>query len=237
MLLEECRVAQRRIEACVELRAASELAEGYATRHKMLKTSGDGLRPLVSTRNAFRTRAIAHEVPAAALAAISPRLDQVRAEYRTKPDSILGQRALGSILRDLQSLAPRLTAMLAAAWASYVDDQHVEISDQLLAVLDQVPALREATKQVRTSQANIARRRATLPKANSDIADLDSAVAELRSQWHLLTGDGLPREVMEFIRAAAGGGAQLELLTDEVRQWLISRAVKDAFHVVVRRSS
>jgi hypothetical protein len=236
MLVEECGRIQQRIQDYLELRAAAEVADAYATRLNMLKSAADVLYPLVQSHRALRARGIADDLPTSVSDGIRSRLGQVRSEYVRGPDSILAQQALGTIPRDLQGLAQRISAKLAASWTAYVDGQHVEISEQLLAVLDQVPDLRAATKQVRSLQVQISVRRATLPKTEPDIDALDRLVVELRLKWHQLAGDGLPTSVLAFIRGAASGGAQLELLTDEVREWLVSRGVKDAFHVVVRRT-
>jgi hypothetical protein len=63
--------------------------------------------------------------------------------------------------------------------------------------------------------------------------EFDKTTAELRSAWSTLDVAGLSEEVVTFLRAAnSDDGAQLELLTVRVREWLEQRGA--ASHYVIR---
>jgi len=236
-LVERCTDVQGQIRRYEKLRKAQGEAEAYATRLKMLKDRSDVLRPLMATRRALLGKAVAHEVPAEPATRAAALLAKVRTDYVRDPGTIVASHALGNAPRILQALSDRLRTMLESAWHGYVDSRHVEVSEHLLGILDQIPGLQASISEIRASQGRITRLRGTLPSDAAAVDALDAAVAQLRVLWQKLAGDGVPDQVMQFIRAAAAGGASLEMLTDEVEAWLTVRGVRSAFNVVVRRPS
>jgi hypothetical protein len=63
---------------------------------------------------------------------------------------------------------------------------------------------------------------------------LDALVADHNAAWAELSAEDIPGTVISFIRDAANEGALLTTYIDEVRTWLESRNLLNAFRIRLR---
>ncbi|MNY30786.1 hypothetical protein D3C86_1649130 [compost metagenome] len=63
---------------------------------------------------------------------------------------------------------------------------------------------------------------------------LDELLTAHNAAWSELTAEGIPAAVLAFIRACAGEGAPIGLLTTEVLEWLTQRSLMNAFRIKIR---
>lgn len=235
MLSERSGTLVQRIQDYKALRQASEEAHSYETRLEQLRAETNRLSPVFRTREAMTEHGITIELPIATGNRIISKLLELRTNYERDPQTITSQQALGNLQRDFLQLCQRLTELLSAAWANYTQSKQATGDELLLDVFAQLKGFQESVAIIRRLQTEVSTRAHRLPRSRDDIQAFDVAVDQLRSKWSELEGEGVPPSVLEFIRAAASRGAGLELITDEVRTWLIDRGVKESFHVVVRR--
>ncbi|TIX99783.1 MAG: hypothetical protein E5V18_22345 [Mesorhizobium sp.] len=63
---------------------------------------------------------------------------------------------------------------------------------------------------------------------------MDALIDEHEAAWKALAADDIPSSVVAFIRAAASSEALLSAFTQDVRTWLESRNLLDAFRIKLR---
>jgi len=232
MLHERCMNINERVRAYKQLRVANDAAEAYQTRLTQIKTDADRLLELMRTREALLRHTIEIEPIGEMVSRVEPRLRDLRDRYDADPSIITPQQALGTIPRDVSQLSSRLQEKLVNAWRAYTETNTIDVPDAFLAIFDQVPEARTTVGRIRTLRQNLSSRRARLPATDTDIASFRTDVEHLKTLVREL--EGFPPAVLAFLRAAASGGAEIELLTDEVRQWLTERGMKNAFRIHAR---
>jgi hypothetical protein len=122
--------------------------------------------------------------------------------------------------------------VVGKAWSSYVASHGATGSSEVLDALAKLPQFQISVARIRRSRQGIeelSKRTPTDPL--KDIRNLEELVAEHRAAWSELKADGIPNTVIVFLRACADNGALLSELTDEVRKWLETRDLLNAFRV------
>lgn len=122
-----------------------------------------------------------------------------------------------------------------AAWKSYVAKRADFGADDVLSALAQIPQFRFSVSRISQIRTKVAEFSATLPdEPKAAITRLDAMIAEHEAAWKALAADDIPSSVVAFIRAAASSEALLSAFTCEVRTWLESRNLLDAFRIKLR---
>ncbi|AMS39346.1 hypothetical protein [Aminobacter aminovorans] len=107
--------------------------------------------------------------------------------------------------------------------------------NEVLSALAEVPQFRPSANKIRQCRSDIGALGNSLPAdPKATVARLDALVAEHDTAWATLSADNIPPSVVSFIRAAANEGAALTTCTDEVRAWLESRNLLNAFRIRLR---
>jgi hypothetical protein len=143
----------------------------------------------------------------------------------------LDRRKLANVARRITRLEPRLRESVMAAWKEYVASQAgdaVELRD-LMQVLSGAEGIADVARQLNEALGRLASLERRLPDSRA-LEVLD----EVSALFGLLEGR-LPAAVKTFVSAAARGGASLELLDAEVREWLIDNGALQNFRAVPGR--
>ena len=133
----------------------------------------------------------------------------------------------------------RITAIAAAAdmamteaWKAHVAKQADLGANDVLNALAEVPQFRPVVTQVLRYRKDIAALGSSLPTdPKTIVAQIDALVSEHETAWGTLSADNIPRTVISFIRSAANEGVPLIAYTEEVRTWLESRNLLNAFRI------
>ena len=140
-----------------------------------------------------------------------------------------------AFIDQLASVSSAADRAMTEAWKRYVAEHSYLHSDDVLNALAALPQFRASVTKIRQCCAKIATLEGSLPPDPvAAAARLSAVVDEHRTAWAELTADGIPDTVIAFLRACAGEGAQLPALTDEVRSWLGSRNLPNAFRIKLR---
>jgi hypothetical protein len=237
MLLERARGLAADITRYRNLKGTADEADHFQTRANQF---GDVSERLSRTRDALRRLKDAGievafvPADAAGLAAKAKTLrvavQEDPAVLRDPPFDLKYQ--FTDRLVGLRSAADRA---MTEAWKRYVDERSDLHSDDVLNALAALPQFKLSVAKIRECRANIAALGASLPPDPSTaVARLSVLVHEHRTAWAELRADGIPDAVIAFLRACAAEGAPLSGLTDEVRSWLESRNLLNAFRIKIR---
>ncbi|WP_146017518.1 hypothetical protein [Verrucosispora sp. ts21] len=143
----------------------------------------------------------------------------------------LNARQLGSVVRLLSGLISRVRDAVRDGWSNHVASQAgnaVELRE-LVKALAGVEGLEDVAPKMDGALGHLARLQGKSPDADSVrvLAEVTELLALLEQR--------LPAAVKGFVSAATRGGAALDLLDDEVRNWLVDNSALHNFRVVPGR--
>lgn len=164
------------------------------------------------------------------------RLLQTLAAYDENTATILdpapGENAKIVFFEPLRQATIALSDSLLGSWRAWVLDQTPAIPGELLQVLAGVPALNETVSSIRELQNRLRKVAEALPGDAGRIGDVKSDAAQLAQLWASISGSGIPRTVITFLRAAGErGGAAFSLLTPEVVAWMEQHALVESLRI------
>lgn len=156
--------------------------------------------------------------------------------YLEDPNSVLepapGEDARQAFLNPLKQLPQKLGALLQLQWSVWAQQQVPKINEEVLGVLAGVPSMAPKIASLRANRNRAAELAATLPSANSDLGDLKDAIDEVRRGWQEMAGEGVPLDVIDFLRIAGQStGAALEQLTPSVLSWMRAHNLQDTLRI------
>lgn len=136
------------------------------------------------------------------------------------------QAALDSAIREVEQRA-------ATTWQRYIAQNTPETSPAILAALAADPDAQVTVRDLKRFGEALRRLRELPIPTIQQLNEFDTTVEELRAAWSKLDVAGLDDEIVAFLRAAnSDSGADIELLTSAVRQWLEDRGASS--HYVIR---
>lgn len=237
MLLDKARNLSERITRYQTLREQAHNAQTFETRANQFEKAASGLNNAVSVMKALNESGIPVVVR------LSTK-DQTRKKTESLLQGFRGDTAFVDnpgfdlrfeFLTPLKGLADSVASTSLGAWQKNVDARRERVSQDILNALKAVPAYRPIVAKVQNCQVQIEAIANSLP---TDVASANLRVTEIASEqreaWRQLTGGELPEDVILFLRASMGDGAELRLLTAAVIDWLKSRGLDGAFRIKPR---
>ena len=237
------------VERCVELnKQLLELAElekvagdisDFQDLKDLLDTAINPLRPLHTTVQLFKTNKEIELVnlPTGDADRLFREFTTAQSDFETDPSSITRETGLRKIIFSLPGFESNVRASLSRSWSDYTSKHSPQLDVASLEVLASIPTLKSIIDRIRFLQVDIDRLRSSLPETDTDIQNFHKKINQLKGEWQALAGEGIPESVIKFLRACGGvGGANLDLLTDEVLNWLSDRHIEESFRVVIRRN-
>jgi hypothetical protein len=135
----------------------------------------------------------------------------------------------------LSMIAGAAEKAMTEAWKAYVAKRADFGSNDVLSALAEISQFRPSVTRIRQCRSNISALGNSLPSdPQTTVAQLDVLVADHNAAWVELSAEDIPSSIVSFIRAAAAEGAPLATYTDQVRAWLESRNLLNAFRIRLR---
>jgi hypothetical protein len=132
----------------------------------------------------------------------------------------------------LSQLSQKVKAALLAAWGNWSRANIPDIDKDVLEILAGIIALSDSVATVRNLKAKAETVCASLPGGVDDLERLRKLCEEISAVWHNLAGEGIPADVLIFLRSAGNReGAKFDLLTSEVLAWLAVHGLRDALRI------
>lgn len=238
MLLEKARKHGDRIKELERLRGIARSIEGFQTRANMLHTPVAMLDAHVVILTELRKRGIEVHLQDVSSAAkmLNAHVNQIAADFEANPDAIVesGERLRREFWEMLSGggLTTAVRSTLMSAWKSHVDALLPSLNPELLETLERVPTFAPKVRQIRTLHSQARRCEERLPQSEGDFTRLTSLVSSLEKSWQGLSGEGIPDDVLAFLKAAVGDGAELDLMTPAVTEWLERHGLKKNLRVM-----
>jgi len=236
MLTERIRQLTVEIDNLAGLKAAAAEAARFDVRVKQLENPLTEIEALATTHQILRMKNVKVELDEEYIAALKSNLEKVSAEFKDDPKSILqpDQGLKFHFWTPLQQFPERINTSLLNAWKLYVHGKSPRIADDILMVLGNIAAFREQVHAIIDLQSKIRILCSTLPTTAEAFDQADKVTSKLTETWQNLQGDGIPSEVLEFIKKAADDGASFMDLSDSILAWLKSRNLVEMLKITIR---
>lgn len=128
-----------------------------------------------------------------------------------------------------------VTGDLANSWRKFVVEAfNGESPEALSRTLAQTEENRAALSRYRVAHRELTASGQRLPSTREEFGRVRALASQLR-EIHAEFNFDVPQAVNDFLRAVGGGGANLNLLTAEVFDWLVRNGVVGQYHIVTKR--
>ncbi|HEY3413889.1 MAG TPA: hypothetical protein VGM51_12675 [Armatimonadota bacterium] len=237
MLLELCGRLEQNMNRLQALRQDRRLIEQMQTRRGQVDDAVAGLRSAANSLHVLQSNDVPVQVPDDWARRILARTREIRAavhEDTLAYGDLSGNR---DFFRELGEFTAKLTENLSDAWRSYNGLHNVSMDPLVLDTLERFPRFQSDIANIRRLQRDVGQAGVRYPRRQDEFTRFRNAVDQLAIEWDRLSGDSLPDDVLKFLRAAASGGAALNILTDKVQEWLKAHSLSNTFHVTIRRTT
>ena len=237
MLLERASVLAATINSYQELKNTADEAAQFATRAQQFSTISMRVLLLRKLLSELADAGVSVDFKPNDSVGFAAKARQLREEIKANPAKLNDPPFdLKYEFSDrLISIAGAGEKAALAAWKAYVEKRAAFGADDVLTALAQVPQFKASVHQIRQIRSDVAGLGAGFPAdPKAAIARLDSLIAQHETAWTTLAASDIPPSVVVFIRAAASGDALLSAFTPDVRSWLDSRNLLDAFRIKLR---
>ena len=237
MLLDRAKDVSRKIATFQKLSLAADEAGSFSTRAKQFTDLSQRIGSTKTSLEMLRKAAVPIAFAPIDGDGLAQKAIMLRDAIKIDPSTINDppfELKYGFIDR-LSEIAKAGDKAALLAWSVYVETRTKFGSDDVLAALAAIPQFKTSVATIRQIRANIAAYGSTIPQAPAAaIERIDSLVAEHDKAWAELEAGDIPQSVVAFIRAAANQDAMLSSFTEEVRLWLVSKNLLNAFRIKMR---
>lgn len=215
-----------------ELRGQIDRLDGFRTQAEVLRSAVVRLGPLLVAWRLFRRRGIASASVPPEAARLLTELEQLRTRIGEEPTYVLGPNRLAVVRNEVPAFALTLEQQLLTAWRTYTTAQAPAVNPEVLTVLRGIGALRPQVDRVSVGLRDLAERSNRVPATEAEIDQFGRKAAEVAAAWEELDSGYLPAEVLSFLKDAGSPmGADLNKLSEPVRQWLRDHDLTGAFRI------
>lgn len=229
-LLDRVRALRLEIQDFDNQRKDQGDADRFRTRASALSEATRAINPLASLAPVFARGRLEVNLPTALVTSLREQAADILERFEANPESITEADAglKGSFWDPLATLtSQRLRPAFIGTWHRHVDATIPPMDPALIAHLKVIPSLTRKVERIESLTDDAQLLRQALPTNADTFSQLATVGASLNESLHELFGTAsgaVPPEVLAFLeQASAPGGATIEFLTPEVRDWLTSR--------------
>jgi len=233
MLAQQATELVELVSRTEQLKKTVNERQAFDSRRQNLQELVAAVRPHVHALEALRAHGVHTPTLGERVAPARRTIEAIREEFHADPRWVVDPSRFKYVpfQRTIEALAAEFEGHVRQAWAVFTRSRSRDIDVEVLRVLALVPAFRPTVTRIQKAQERVSRLQATVPTGESDVGRFEDLMSEFDAAWAELGSDDVPREVLEFLRTAGRDGAPLDLLTDEVRDWLAERGILQSLRV------
>lgn len=202
----------------------------FKTRREEINKINKQLRPLVSTSAAFRAKDIGSADVNDQLVELKAVISKVGQLLAENPEEFTRAQNFKKLQEGVTALASDLEFGLRNIWFYYTRNLLPNENNELLEVLGTLSSFSDSVKQIRQINEEIAKLRNNLPLSEEDIDKFKELADKMKRVWDDI--EAVPSDILAFLRyAVSSSGAPIDLLTDEVKEWLAKYNINKSFKV------
>jgi hypothetical protein len=237
VLIDRARVLTARIAELQELKILANEAERFRTRAEQFENPLEALRPLGAAWRLLQMRGISFSLDTPYIAGLRSQLQKALTSFRSDRSSILeaNQEFHHQFLVPLRQYPDRLKESLLSAWRGHLETKRPRVPEDILSILWNITDFRDQVTNIRMLSRKVDEFSALLPESEGVVDESERVCSRLTAAWVNLQGDGIPQDVLEFIKKASNEGSAFAGLTRNVFDWLKSRDLLKRFKIVTMR--
>ncbi len=231
MITDKC---QELIELSQRKNALTKYAKnltGFQSRQEQITKSVKELKPLIVALRAFRQRGLATFDLTQKVDTFLGYIATYEEKFREDPEWILDNKNFkGNIFASsVVSLKTTLKQELIQAWKNYLAEYLPSTNKEMLGIFNGIEALKPAIQKIYSLDQKI--QQVEFPNSSEEFERVENLIAQMRNVLESLNSDNIPEEVLTFLKAAVNQGATINLLTPEVKEWLIEYRLADSVRI------
>ncbi|PRP96527.1 hypothetical protein ENSA5_36030 [Enhygromyxa salina] len=228
------------LERAKRLREQLELSKDDAKHHDDAKA----LEQMRAVLEQLRTQLLEQLTTASLLvtkevfdAAAMPALDKLQKSVRDNisafdgtSQSLRKSRRITTLEKRAKKVIGTLEEALTEAWANeFASAPSPQM--QLLGQIEKVPGQAELVARIRAANTQLQSFRSTVPTHEETWTRYLHVRDDLEVLLANLGAEAFPASALAFCKAAQAGGASVDMLTDEVREWLEQHELLDSLRI------
>lgn len=147
------------------------------------------------------------------------RTRQIAQAFHEDKTIVIASQNTSVFWRPLEAMPKKIREALEKEWEKYVDSKIPPSQADILETLSKVQGFSDQASTVRSLFAEIRAMGNSLPK-EGDFERLDALTVSVKQAWNDLHGDGMPSQVLDFLKKAHTSGFSLTDLNNDVLDWL-----------------
>jgi hypothetical protein len=230
-LKEKCQKLIDFSQRKIHLKKYADQLDGFTSRQEKIANAVREIQPIIIALRAFRQKGIInfdfHQKVDTLLTVITSTEDN----FRKNPEWILDNKNFkGNIFTsNIETLKNTLRQHLCQAWKSYLTQHLPSTNKEMLEIFAGLESLRPTIQRIYSLDRQI--HEVEFPKNSEDFDRVDKLIEQLRQSLDSLSSDKIPEDVQKILKAAANQGATIDLLTLEVKEWLIQHRIADFLRI------
>ena len=231
MIADECKKLRLQLQEVAKAEEREDIVERLGERHKELEELRDTVLPITEALNVLTNRTLL--VGSLDATKAFERVRKVREALQSDPLSITKGRDFTNMRSALQKFAIESQKVIEATWEQFLPRAKPNIDTNQIAQAEQQDAFRTKAIQLKNRAKHAESLSKRAPFTEEAFQELETTWQEVRNLIEDLPAVANDPTVREFLKAAnSRNGAALELLTDEVRQWLAENSSADKYRII-----
>lgn len=236
-LLERVELAKGRIDALQSLKQRADQAANFEKRAQVLAGLAGELKAVRGTVTVLAEAGIAVALAdEKSLAPLRARARLLKDGYAQDRSTILAPFPKEDFrfvfVTPCAAFRQKADAAVRSAWSDWVQSNTPAIDQDVLRVLCTVSALSTTVTQIQGQLEQTRHHAALLPQSVQDVQSVRQLCTQARQAWHVLAGDGIAADVLDFLRSAGSStGASHDALTPSILQWLDDHKLLDLLRI------
>jgi len=230
MIAEECKLLREQLEEVAKAGEREKIVLQLEERHQELLELRELVLSATRASTALKTRTdIVGKVDATTA---FKHVQKLREALKADPQSVTKGRDLTYMKKAFQKFAEAAEKATEATWDQYKPRARPNVDANQVAQAEQQEAFKTMAMQLRTRAKHADQLSKKPPATEEAFVELETTWNDVRELIEALPAVADDPRVREFLKAAnSTKGAALELLTDEVRQWLTENNTADKYRI------
>lgn len=230
-LKEKCQELIDLSQQKTELTKYAAQIDGFTGRQAKITNTVREILPLIIALRAFRQKGNIHIDLNQKVDNLLTIITSIKENFQTNPEWILNSNTFKStdFLSKIENLKNTLKQNLSQAWKNYLAQQLRSRNKEVLKIFAEIESLKPTIQRIDTLDRQI--QEIEFPKNSEEFDRVDKIIEQLNQSLDSLSSDKIPQNVQNFLKAAAHQGATLDLLTPEVKEWLIEHRLAQSLRI------
>ncbi len=230
-LPEKCQQLIDLSQRKIDLKKYAEQLDGFTFRQEKITNAVREIQPIIIALRVFRQKGIINFDLNQKVDTLLTFLTSCEENFRKNPEWILDRNNFqgNNFTSSVVTLKTTLRKNLCQAWKSYLTQHLPSINKEMLNIFIKLESLKPTIERIYILNRQI--QEIEFPKNSEDFDRVDKLIEELKQSLDSLSSDKIPEDVQNFLKAAANQGATIDLLTLEVKEWLIQHRLAESLRI------